>query len=347
MKKICTSGLAFICMLVSASSFAQCSTPATGPGASWTFTGNAQGFLTNGFNWGSDKLTSTNVGAGTLKQLSSPILYLIPGATSIAWRFDLSGNANVDAYVIYAETFTSQNIAICSGSALANGTGKLFSAPVPAGLSSGTNFRLHIDFTISGGNGQSISLDNFGASPSQANGALPVRFVAFEALKKSTGLELTWTIHEEDKLKSYEIQRSSDGVVFQGIGTVAASNAGAYSFTDPGPLAGKSYYRIKSLDIDTRYGYSTVISVNGGKANVVFKVFPSIVQEQFTVQHDAATAATRIVVNTEDGRIVQNIIPSRGSQQTLIDLSSARPGLYLVRFEEGNGAVETLKIIKQ
>jgi len=185
------------------------------------------------------------------------------------------------------------------------------------------------------------------ADQSDASGARHVRFVSFEAVKKSPGLQLTWRVHEEDKIKYYEIQRSADGVSFQTIGTVAATNEGEYSFSDTKPLAGKLFYRIKSLDIDDSYGYSTVIGVSGGKSAVVFKAFPSLVQNQVTVQHDGASATTRILVNSEDGRVVRNITPSRGSQQTSIDLSSAQPGLYIVWYQNGTGGVETVKIIKQ
>jgi hypothetical protein len=192
-----------------------------------------------------------------------------------------------------------------------------------------------------------IAVSTVAQTSASGSGLVRVRFVGFEAVKKTAALQLTWRVHEEDKLKSYEIQRGSDGAGFESIGTIAATNAGEYSFTDSRPLSGKSYYRIKSNDIDKRFGYSSVLSVSAGKSAIVFKAFPSVVQEQFTVQHDAATAATRIVVNSEDGRLVENIIPSPGCQQTLVDLSSAKPGLYLVRLENGTSAVETLKVVKQ
>jgi hypothetical protein len=192
-----------------------------------------------------------------------------------------------------------------------------------------------------------IAVSTVAQTSASGSGLVRVRFVGFEAVKKPAALQLTWRVHEEDKLKSYEIQRGSDGADFESIGTIAATNAGEYSFTDPRPLSGKSYYRIKSNDIDKRFGYSSVLSVNAGKSTIVFKAFPSVVQEQFTVQHDAATAATRIVVNSEDGRLVENIIPSPGCQQTLVDLSSAKPGLYFVRLQNGTSAVETLKVVKQ
>src|SRR5690349_5561968 len=102
MQRIFTSLVAIACFLVSPfQSFTQCSTPPTGPGPSWTFTGSAQGFTTGqGFEYASDRLNSTNVGAGLVKRLTTPVLFLIPGSTTIGWRYDLAGNANVISYVV-------------------------------------------------------------------------------------------------------------------------------------------------------------------------------------------------------------------------------------------------------
>jgi hypothetical protein len=33
--------------------------------------------------------------------------------------------------------------------------------------------------------------------------------------------------------------------------------------------------------------------------------------------------------------------------QTKVDMSGLRPGIYLLKFNDGNGTVETVKLIKQ
>jgi hypothetical protein len=38
------------------------------------------------------------------------------------------------------------------------------------------------------------------------------------------------------------------------------ANTGAYSFIDPSPLGGRNYYRIKQVDHDETYMYSTAVS---------------------------------------------------------------------------------------
>ena len=89
------------------------------------------------------------------------------------------------------------------------------------------------------------------------------------------------------------------------------------------------------------------MSLKAGQSAIVLKAFPTPVHNELTIQHSTATPATKIVVSSIDGRILQSIMPAAGSQQNTIDFSAAKPGLYLLRFENGNGATETLKVIKQ
>jgi hypothetical protein len=66
-----------------------------------------------------------------------------------------------------------------------------------------------------------------------------------------------------------------------------------------------------------------------------------------TVQHNEAVSGSLLSISSADGRLVKSMVPNSGGQQTLVDLSTAKPGLYLVRFENGTGGAETLKVIKQ
>lgn len=180
-----------------------------------------------------------------------------------------------------------------------------------------------------------------------ASQQFPVRFVSFVSKKETAGMHLTWRVHEEDRLLRYEIERSSDGTKFEKIAIVPAKANEEYSYIDPHPLTGKSFYRIKGIDLDSKYGYSPVLSFNAGKAGVVFKAFPTLVQTQLTVQHDPAAADTRIIISNPDGKIIRNIIPPKGSTETLVELSSVGHGIYVLKYSGENGTVETLKFLKQ
>jgi hypothetical protein len=223
-------------------------------------------------------------------------------------------------------------------------------------------------WTVSGLTASKINASNFGVSIQVQNSGsagvafidyvsvtvyyspgsqLPVRFVSFSSKKETAGMLLTWKVHEEDRLLRYEVERSANGVQFEKIGIVPAKAQEAYSFLDQQPLSGKCFYRIKGVDIDLKYGYSTVLGLNGAASGVVFKAFPTLVQNQMTVQHDAATAESRILISNQDGRLVKNIVPLKGSVETRIDLTTLGKGIYWLKFQDANGNIETVKFMKQ
>jgi hypothetical protein len=101
------------------------------------------------------------------------------------------------------------------------------------------------------------------------------------------------------------------------------------------------------VDINGRYGYSTVALVKAGSSMIVLKAFPSPFVKTLTVQHTSASGGSLISISSEDGRIIKSVVPVAGTQQTNVDLSAAKPGMYLIRFTDGNGGSETLKILKQ
>jgi hypothetical protein len=174
---------------------------------------------------------------------------------------------------------------------------------------------------------------------------LPVHFGRFDVKAANGGVGLTWAIEMEENVKGYEIQRSGDGRGFTTIGFVAAGFEKSYSYVDSKPLS-TGFYRIKSVDNDGKYMYSIVVVYKGGQFAVPLKAYMSS-KNTMTVQHNEAVSGSLLSISSADGRLVKSMVPNSGSQQTLVDLSTAKPGLYLVRFENGTGGAETLKVIKQ
>jgi hypothetical protein len=179
-----------------------------------------------------------------------------------------------------------------------------------------------------------------------ANATLPVKFSSFDVKAVAEGAALAWSVGQEASVKGYEVEKSIDQKNFTTIGYVSATTLSFYTFKDPYQST-LAFYRIKAVDVDGKSAYSTVISLKSGQSSVVLRAFPTPVRKDLTVQHNAATVSTRISISSIDGRLIQSIMPVAGSQQTTVDLSAARAGLYIVRFESGTGAVETLKVMKQ
>jgi hypothetical protein len=66
-----------------------------------------------------------------------------------------------------------------------------------------------------------------------------------------------------------------------------------------------------------------------------------------TIQHPTAVTKAKLLVTATDGRLLQTVAANSGAQQTSLDISSLRPGSYFIRYEDGSGMAETIKISKQ
>lgn len=174
---------------------------------------------------------------------------------------------------------------------------------------------------------------------------LPVKFSSFDVRTINSSVSLKWNVATEENVNGYEVEKSPDGRSYLKIGFVRASGKSSYSFVDVRPSS-VTYYRIKSVDVDGRYGYSTVALIKAGKSMIVLKAFPSPFITNLSIQHGTATAGSLITISSADGRIIKSIVPPPGAQQTEVDLSAAKPGMYLIHYSNVSSEVETLKILK-
>jgi hypothetical protein len=331
----------------SSNSFSQCTGGTFTAGAIYNFTSSAQGF-TGDFSASGGRLNSTTVSSGTTKLLTSTTLFQPASSNTVSWGFDLSGSANVTGYVVEAIYYASgsfHTVTICSapGTSITPGT-RNFAASAPAEII-GAQFQLKFTFTVSGGAGVNITVDNFRTTASFGNAPLPVTFSSLEANNVNNGVAVKWNIATEESVKGYNVEKSNDGKNFTPIGFVSASNSNAYSFTDY-HSSSSAYYRIQSVDVDGKYSYSMVVFVKNNQSITVLKAFPVPAIKNLIVQHGTADAGSLITIAGEDGRIIKRVVPMPGAQQTEIDLSNTQPGLYLMSYINNN-ETSTLKIVKQ
>ena len=273
---------------------------------------------------------------------------LVPfNAANATIRFNTSG-ADVTTFDVYV--ITSGNpfgTLICDNVAITtiNGNSQLACLTVNLSAYQDQRIKLRFDFTTTGV--QKFFFDNFGTNLAPAAIALPVNFHAFEARKLNAGTQLTWKVGQEQNLSHYEIEKSNTGRGYTSIGTVQATGASIYNFTDQQASGSQVFYRIKSVDQDGKFKYSPIVTLRNGKAAIALKVFPLPARNNVTVEHESIQTNGLITISTADGRIVKSIQPARGTMQTEVMLADIKAGMYLLRFDNGNGQVETIKLIKQ
>lgn len=114
----------------------------------------------------------------------------------------------------------------------------------------------------------SIMLTSFSA-------ILPVKFGAISASESKGLVKLNWNIETETNTNSYIIERSANGDNFSEVGTLKANHSANYIWMDNAANNGMNYYRIKALDNNGTYQYSSTIRINVGKIKGGLNVYPN------------------------------------------------------------------------
>ncbi|WP_165958033.1 T9SS type A sorting domain-containing protein [Segetibacter sp. 3557_3] len=175
------------------------------------------------------------------------------------------------------------------------------------------------------------------------SGALPLSLVSFTAMRMPKEVQASWSTAREVNTSSFVVERSSDGVVFAPVGTVAARNTAqtnTYSFTDKDPLNTLAFYRLKMIDKDGALSYSPVVKVNPYR-KMLLSVNPNPVVNEVLVNHDPAVANSFIRIMAADGRLVSSVRPAQSATRTRINGSLLKSGTYYIVMENGGGEMTT------
>lgn len=108
--------------------------------------------------------------------------------------------------------------------------------------------------------------------------SLPVKFSATQVNELNGSSQVTWNVASESNVKSYIIERSTNGVNFEKVGEVAANKSSVYSFTDNNQPAGVVYYRITAVDLDGKLTISGVLKAAAKLSDKILTINPSVVE---------------------------------------------------------------------
>lgn len=353
MKRICTKIATFCLLIIGQNLYAQSvSVSTTNPNPTPGFGSADSVKQANGF-------TTTNTGVGTFNEFApnqtdtivSPQYYYTSSQTTIYFDYNITVANPGDSYAakVIIITAVGDTIPATANVQLYKGASVdyYFTFNLGTTLPANTNFKIELIFAVAKTD-KAIRTNTLttNALLAGSQAPLPVNFTGFYVKKINSNVSLTWNVAFEQNVNGYEIQRSADGANFTKIGFVTANQSPSYNFTDSKPIA-VAYYRIKSIDNDGSYKYSSIVSLKGQQSDVVLKAFPMPVQNELTIQYSSVNNNSKIDILSADGRMIKSISLVNGSQETKVDLSSAKAGVYLARFDSGNGQAQTLKLIKQ
>jgi photosystem II stability/assembly factor-like uncharacterized protein len=157
---------------------------------------------------------------------------------------------------------------------------------------------------------------------------LPVKLISFTGKKQQDVALLQWTVSRETNFSHYVIERSNDGLNFDAVGTVRATNSTAYNFTDQQPLNNLNYYRLKMVDADGRFSYSNIVTVTFDN-NSFIKISPNPVNaNQVLSIRNWSNAAATVTLYLADGKLYRRYTVAPNSK---IDISNLPKGLLIYK----------------
>ncbi len=174
---------------------------------------------------------------------------------------------------------------------------------------------------------------------------LPVNLSLFNAKVNNCSVNLDWIALSEVNFKSYEVQYSTNGTIFNTIETKPFNGVNrVYSFQHNSALQGNAYYRLKMIDNDGSVGYSKTVSVKFDCENNQSFIYPNPVKDKLSIQiTSAAGIETRASLFDNNGKLVYHGRLNNG--YNTIDMTGFAKGLYLLTIKN-NIETKTIKIIK-
>lgn len=171
---------------------------------------------------------------------------------------------------------------------------------------------------------------------------LPIEIGVFKALTLGNNVKIIWSTLSQINNDYFTIERSSDGLNYQSIATVAGAGNSSeeleYSYVDSNPLFGRSYYRLKQTDFDGASETFAPVAVDFTSLSNGDITFTNPVRSGEEVTVYANTDETENLKLTVFNMVGEKIIDknfSGVSYSFQLD-ADIRPGIYFVRISSVN-----------
>ncbi len=160
------------------------------------------------------------------------------------------------------------------------------------------------------------------------NVALPVRFTEVVAKQMQTHVLVRFETRSEKHVKSFEIEKGTDGHNFKTIGTIKPSGDGTYEYKDYSTTNGAQYYyRIKEVSQNEAVTFSQVVKVSLVSKQDQIAIYPTVIEHNsLTITGLDNTTGTNIVMFDLFGRKVF----STKLESNQVDIEKLNTGYYVI-----------------
>lgn len=225
---------------------------------------------------------------------------------------------------------------------------------------SNNSFLKILEFEVTAGTGNSAGLefgriavngvDNFGSILS-SDIVLPVELTEFtvEAYEHKAAL-LTWITATELNNDHFRAEHSTDGRAFTEVGVVpghgTTTDAQHYSFIHTTPAAGHNYYRLRQVDVDGSFEYSSIEHVYIDHPTVRINIYPNPTTSILNIRFPADAPDMPLQLFDQTGRLILEEKIGADTPQPTLTLGHLPKGIYWLRLGKA-GQVRTQRIVLQ
>jgi hypothetical protein len=174
---------------------------------------------------------------------------------------------------------------------------------------------------------------------------LPVKLIDFRADYTNPNALLNWSTSQEYNFSHFMIERSTDGENFSQVALVFGAGESdskiSYSYNDKDlkSRGGIIYYRLKQVDVDGKFDYSSVriIRLDDEKTSLTLTTFPNPVATDLRITLPSSWQNKHLQIDLYhvNGQLVNAQDIANSSQTEPISVASLRKGVYFVQVRNG------------
>lgn len=175
---------------------------------------------------------------------------------------------------------------------------------------------------------------------------LPVELITFEAAVNENVVHITWSTATEENNSHFDIERSSDGVTYERIGTIDGNGTTFdqqdYEFEDKNVQTGRHYYRLKQVDYDGQFEYSGVLTVDfSAEISVAIAPNPITQNSKLNIRLTQFENVDFVIFDMT-GKIVKTYFDIDENGIHINDLDS---GIYIYQIRQAQQVLKTDKLV--
>ena len=154
----------------------------------------------------------------------------------------------------------------------------------------------------------------------------------FTAVPLTKSVLLNWTVGKETNVNKYQLEHSTDNLLFTNLNTMPATGNRSYNWIHTAPENGTNYYRLKIIGTAGNIKYSNIQKVNFG-LNSTATIYPNPAKDVININLTGGilNKPAIISIHSFDGKALSQKKINSLSQRETFDVSPLTDGQYILK----------------